>query len=129
MCVCEKSRVRSFHRGGSSTLLTGGTFPRALCERFPLYQQTTAPKTFLAAAADAAHRAFAGAAVAIKDAFLDAPAERMRLGLEHLRRVRKPQAPPVPPAPTYSRCVSRTSSTRVRGPDALPRDCEKIAPS
>jgi hypothetical protein len=58
-----------------------------------LYQTQTAPTTILAAAANAAHRVFAGAAVAI-GAFQDASTERMRLGLEHLRRVRKPKAPP-----------------------------------
>jgi hypothetical protein len=58
-----------------------------------LYQTQTAPTTILAAAANAAHRVFAGAAVAI-GALQDASTERMRLGLEHLRRVRKPKAPP-----------------------------------
>ena len=71
-------------------------FPRALCESPPLYQQQTAPTQFIAAAANATHRLFAVAAVAI-GALHDASAERMRLGLEHLRRVRKPQAPPAPP--------------------------------
>jgi len=66
-----------------------------------LYQQQTAPKTFIAAAANATHRLFVGVATALKGAFQvqDGSAERMRLELEHLREVRKAKAPPKPPTP------------------------------
>jgi len=69
-------------------------FLRALCESPPLYQQQTAPTTFLAAAVNAAHRVFTDTATAIKGVFQENSAERLRFGLEHLRRVRKPEAEP-----------------------------------
>jgi hypothetical protein len=56
-----------------------------------LHQPQTAPKTFLASAFNAAHRAVLSAASAIKETFLETPRERMRLGLEHLRRIRTSQ--------------------------------------
>jgi hypothetical protein len=92
----ESFRYAAFLHGCDAATLLIPEFPRALCESPPLQQQTANQTSFLAAAANAAHRVFTGAAVAI-GALHDASAERMRLGLEHLRRVRKPKAPPAPP--------------------------------
>lgn len=83
----------------------------------------TAPQTFIAAAANATHRLFAGAAVAIR-ALHGASAERMRLGLEHLRRVRKPQALPAP-EPTYEMRVQDLIDAYAD--PALHPDIERIA--
>jgi hypothetical protein len=62
-----------------------------------LYQQQTAPTTFIAAAANATQRLFAGAANAIKRAvFQDGSRERMQLSLAHLQTVTHQTPPPLP---------------------------------
>ena len=87
-----------------------------------MLQPQTAPTTFLAAALNAAHRAIAGAATAIKGAFQEDEGGRMRLGLEHLRRVRTPQAPP---EPTYEMRVADLIDAYAN--PALHSDVERIA--
>jgi hypothetical protein len=66
-----------------------------------LYQQQTAPTTFLAAvaaAANATHRLFVGAATAIKRAaFQEGSRERMQLAVTHLQTCTKQAPPPLPP--------------------------------
>jgi hypothetical protein len=120
-CPCQRAALpRKFEAAAVDPL--GARESRGTLEDSPLPHTQAASTTFLAAAANAAHRAFAGAAVAIKDAFLDAPAERMRLGLEHLRRTRKPKAPPVP---TYEMRVADLIDAYAD--PTLPPDCENIA--
>jgi hypothetical protein len=63
-----------------------------------LYQQQTAPTTFIAAAANATHRLFVGAANVIKRAvFQDGSRERMQLAVAHLQTCTKQAPPSLPP--------------------------------